>query len=432
MTRTCLRLASIGALTLSLAMTARATIDVDPAAGGDFTTLEAAIAAAAGGEQILVKSGTYLPSSGTVLLLDGKGLSIVAEAGATVVLPGLHVTHVPPGHWVVLRGLTLDGTLAGAFQTATALRVDGPASSVWVEECTLRGSDGSADPFFFLPTAPGLGVLAQAEASVTLQRCTVQGGRGWNATGGIQKWFPGNGAPGVAALDSSVALHGCTVTGGDIGPGDSTQFGNPFFSPLGGAGLEVSNSGFAHVAGSTLTGGATGTNVKIDDDESGDGVLMYGSATSLWVRDSVLQPGPIVNVGIPGLPIDGPASAVTTFGAPARSLQVTSPLREGQMGTLSVQGEQGDLVVLLVALGAGFTKHSGKQGVLSLDPSVLLLPVALGAIGDPGGTFAMSFVTPDLNPQLLGLTVPLQLAVVNGGVATLEAGSALAWLDSSL
>jgi pectin methylesterase-like acyl-CoA thioesterase len=62
---------------LALALSAAALADVhvvDASGGGDFTTLQAAVNAAADGDTLLVRSGSY-----DGFLLTGKGLSIVAE-----------------------------------------------------------------------------------------------------------------------------------------------------------------------------------------------------------------------------------------------------------------------------------------------------------------------------------------------------------------
>jgi hypothetical protein len=87
--------------------------------------------------------------------------------------------------------------------------------------------------------------------------------------------------------------------------------------------------------------------------------------------------------------------------------------------------------VLLVGLGAGFAPLLLREGPLMLDAGVLLI-VPLGTITDPGGALAVPFVAPALAPVLSGLTVPLQLAVSAGVATTLEASSALAWLDAGL
>ncbi len=123
---------------------------------------------------------------------------------------------------------------------------------------------------------------------------------------------------------------------------------------------------------------------------------------------------------------------MTTFTAPVLDLHVPSPLREVQPGTLTIQGQQRDLAIVLVAPGSAFQPLSGKQGLFLLDGSVLLLPVSLGVITSPSGTLDVPFVTPALNPALEGLTVPLQLAIVDAGQTTLESTTLLGWLDAGI
>ncbi len=423
--------ALVSLLVLLAPTPALATIVVDAAGGGDFTSLEEALVAAADGEQVLVRSGTYGAFGLQYPLVAGKGLSIVADTGATVVIPGLRVTGVPAGHWVIVRGLTIDALAFTGDSSFAAVEFTGPDGALWLEDCTIHGDKGYADQFFPFVSHSRPAVAALGGGSVTLQRCTLVGGEGWPRTSSPMKWPPGVGAPGVLADGGRVALHGCTVTGGLGGLGDPFV-GTPVnFPPDGGAGIEVRGGGFAHVAGSDVTGGSNGDNNNIDDDQSGDGLLVLAPATA-WLRDSQFQPGSVVKTGLPGQAIEAPPGAVTTFAAPARSLSVDSPLREGQAGALQVQGVPGDQVVVLVALGAGFAPFAGKQGVFSLDTSVLLLPLGLGTITDPGGSLTVPFVTPTLNPALEGLTVPLQLLVIAAGAPTLEASTALAWLDAGL
>jgi hypothetical protein len=433
MQRSLSRLASVTASLLVLALGARATIVVDPAGGGDFTSLAEALQVAADGEQILVKAGTYLPSSIGSFSISGKGLSICAEAGALVRIAGLSVSAVPAGHWVIVRGLVLDPAVSGStFFGEPGVEVQGPGA-VWLEDCTLLGTNGSASGGFGFGLVGEAGAQVHDGGSLILERCTVIGGNGKDAVGGMFSGTPPSaGAPGVRVEHGRVALHDCTVTGGNGGASGPNQ--NIALSPDGGAGVMVDTDGFADIAGCTVTGGSNGSNPPdIDYDMSGMGVACTSiPGASVWIRDSEFHEGPVVGAGLPGFPISVPASLLTTFTAPSASVSITSPLREGQLGTLQIQAQQGDKVLLLVALGANFAPMKARQGVFLLDTSVLLLPVALGSISDPGGALALPFVTPNLNPVLKGLMVPLQLVVVHGGVTTIEGGTALGWLDSSL
>ena len=56
-------------------------VDDNGGPGTDFTTLQAAVDAAADGDVILVHAGEYLSAT-----IDGKGLSLIGALGASVVL----------------------------------------------------------------------------------------------------------------------------------------------------------------------------------------------------------------------------------------------------------------------------------------------------------------------------------------------------------
>jgi hypothetical protein len=419
---------------LAGAVTARATVVVDPAGGGDFTTLQAAIDAARDGEQILVKAGSY----GQPLdefVIAGKGLAIMAEAGALVSLPGLRVTALPSDHWVVLRGLTLTSTEPHAPGT---LRIDQSAGTVFAEDCTITPAKGYGVGFlgaFVFVAGPGAIIEggAAGNGTLTLQHCTIAGGEGHNAFQYLQdKITAGAGFPAVDAHNARVVVQNCTLQGGDGGDGEILFF-PPFFLPNGGSGLHITGTGLADVSGSHLTGGTNGDMNSYPDDQPGYG--LYGEGTSkTWLKDSVVVAGSVVGTGVAVPPINDAylTFAVTSFPEPSRSIVIPSPLREGQAGSLQIQGQQGDLTLLLVALAPGFQPLSGKHGVLVLDPTLLLLPAALGTITDPGGTQSIPFVMPDLNPTLDGLTIPMQLVVAAGGKATLEAATVVAWLDAGL
>jgi hypothetical protein len=425
----CRSVAFAAALLAVLASPAWATIVVAAAGGGDFTSLQAALDAAADGEQVLVRSGAYAANPGQWRLrLAGKGLSIVADTGAVVTLPGLEISDVPAGHWVMLRGLTL-GPVALLGPEASLL-VTSTGGTVWAEDCTITGRNGEKNLFFSINTWGSPAVRVDAGGAATLVDCSVKGGWGaWHSSQPGQ-FDPTPGGAGVEVIGGRLAVHGGSITGGD---GGYNQIEGAFAAPPdGGDGIVVLGAGFAHVAGALVTGGTNGGFNQVDTDQAGDGLHLTDGVGKAWLRGATLVAGAVLPVGQPGLPLNAPAGTVTTFTAPVRTLDVTSPLREGQPGTLTVQGQPGDAVLLLVALGAGFQPLSGKQGVFLLDPSVLLLPVALAVITDPSGTLAVPFITPDLNPALEGLTVPLQLGIVAGGQATLENGTLLAWLDAGI
>ena len=85
-------------------LAAPATADVhvvDLGGGGDFLDLQPAIDAAADGDILLVKAGNLYTSA----LIDGKGLTIVAEDGDFVLADWFEVRNLPARRTVMLAGM---------------------------------------------------------------------------------------------------------------------------------------------------------------------------------------------------------------------------------------------------------------------------------------------------------------------------------------
>jgi hypothetical protein len=415
---------------LALAPFSAAAVIVDPAGGGSFTDLQTAIDTVPDGELLVLKSGVYEPVGAISFVVANKGLTIVADTGALVVLRGLQVNDLLPGRSVVVRGLTLGPTFQN-FQGVASLSVSGADSTVWAEDCTILGGDGVDIVLLGQNTSGSPGASVDGGGSLTLRNCATSGGMGapYSQFGGVKVYATAGGA-GATVNNARLAVLGGSLTGGNGGLG---QIQNSFFvGANGGNGLTVVGTGFAHLSGTALTGGSNGLGNDVSSDFAGDGLHVVGTSAHVWLRDSTLAAGTVVPAGTPGQAQSASAGTVITLSAPARSLSVTSPLREGQLGTLSIHGQQGDAVIVLIGLASDFVPLIGKQGVFALDPSVLLLPVSLGTITDPGGQLVLPILTPNLNPVLSGLTVPMQLLVTNPGSITIEGGSVVAWLDAAL
>ena len=160
---------------------------------------------------------------------------------------------------------------------------------------------------------------------------------------------------------------------------------------------------------------------------AGSGLLVADAASTVTRRDSTVVHGSWT----PFNPdVDAPVGTVSGYPAPARTLALTSPLREGQAGSLTIDGQTGDLVALFMAFTGGHLPLSGKQGVFSLG-SLFFGPFVLG--NNPSGLWTVPFHAPPLMPaSLLGQSFLLQLVVHDGSQVLFEGTSTLTVIDSTI
>lgn len=197
---------------LSLALAAPAALAdtwvVDAGGGGDFTTIQAAINAAAPGDVLLVKAGGY---PGFTL---GKDLSILGEPGAYPTATGFCVLQGDTMSIAGLRFFALDVLDAEGLVLLDDIRFQGgtcggllieDCAQVHIERSTIDGLDGT-------PSCESVG-LRVVDSTVTVTGSTLTGGTGWGDD------FTGY--PGMPGLDiygtSSVLVSGTDVYGGNGG-----------------------------------------------------------------------------------------------------------------------------------------------------------------------------------------------------------------------
>lgn len=115
-------------------------VDQQGGPGADFTALEVAIDAAADGDILLVRSGSYSvppqPFSGPgPFEIDGKGLTLVEAPGGTVTVNGLVVRNLLADQSVVVRGIDLE--------LGAVLSGDDCEGPIWVEDLHADLASGS-------------------------------------------------------------------------------------------------------------------------------------------------------------------------------------------------------------------------------------------------------------------------------------------------
>jgi hypothetical protein len=214
-----------------------------------FINIGAAVAAAANGDVILVRDGTYDQST-----VAGKSLTIVADSSALVVVnatpqpgqPAIQIDGTSAPTRVTLRGLTCIGP-GGATQLAAGIVVGGGAA-VWLESVEVDSFSFPLDIFqatvvanaCSFHAAPGdQALLAVGGTAITAQDSTLSlhdvvaaGGQGASAASLAVPAGDG----GVSLIGTTLFASGSWILGGQGGSG--TDFGGPCIDGAhGGVGL---------------------------------------------------------------------------------------------------------------------------------------------------------------------------------------------------
>jgi hypothetical protein len=404
-------------LVVSIGATAGAGVRIADASGatpGSFTSLQAAVNAAVSGDVVLVKDGTY-----DQVLVDGKSLSIVADAGASVVLGASPISGLPaltiqgslgPTR-VTVQGIAVSSSAPGSG-TDVGLRVGGGAV-VWLESVAVDGFNTGFD-------LNGAEVIAHA--------CEFYGAPGDPTTqvdGGIA----------VVAQNATLSFHGVTAVGGQ-GLAAST-LANP--AGIGGIGVLL-DGGTLFCSGSLLGGGAGGDGIDfggpcVAGGDGGVALVLAAHDPHVVVVDTSVDGGVggakagACGAGNDGASTDESSGSFSVETGTARSFHAQSPVRAGQSVTLKFSGEPGDARILFFAGSFQTLRAPSFSGALHLG-----LPMGDLALPPmPGNGDAFSVVLPALPPGLEGVTIHLQPAYVDlAGVAYLHAASALVVLDAGL
>jgi hypothetical protein len=362
-------------------------VDDNGGPGIDFTSIQPAVDAAADGDTLLIKPGSYktIASGGVLVLLDGKGLTLIAEAGATHQIyhagnsgTAIAVRNLSASQRCVLRGLRVYA-LEGR-----ALEVSACAGSVWVDNCSLVSFFAA---FGLLPAADAA-VYADAAALLAFSSATIQGG---NAP-----------CDGLRARDSNVVTYASTFTGGG-GPSYCST-GNcsaPVFP--GGHGIHLLGGFLFGSAGAARGGaGAAGCSNELwqccsKGAKGGSGLVIESSAgvpAEAHLQQVPLSGGsggkggsgpytPSCANGSSGPPYTGPLGGIEQLPELPRAFSLLSPVRAGQSAQLTYSGQPDDLVIAAYTLGFKGAWFPPFQGFLlpGYPPSVLVLgTTASGAL----------------------------------------------------
>lgn len=398
------RCAAVSASLLAVALPALAQgqlwiVDQAAGPGHDFTELQPAIDAAAGGDTILVRAGAY--GNGAI---DGKALVVAVEPGAVVNVESFAVRNLQAVQEVVIRGIRTN-----------KLTLEDNVGPLWLE--SIWGGNVVYFPDVCTEFFSGIGLGSwdklwiRSCADVVIARSSFWGG--YSSTVGYD---------GIHAIDSNLTLFETDAAGGmPGGAGGGSQFD-------GGDGLDISNCTL--VASGCLFLGGCGGNGSIFEagGDGGAGLRSVGGMSPQLLECQLYG-------GVPGCGGDppyfefcgtpGPASTApyTLIAGFARDYEIASPGVGGQTTTLAYTGKSGDLVFTLVALSQDslFLPELAGTLVLPIPPILISHGPASGS-----GTLGVSVALPPLPPGIEAFPVYAQGAAISGvGAAVLCAPSQL-------
>lgn len=369
-------------------------VDAQMGPGAQFADLPAAIAAAANGDTILVRAGTYTGAN-----LVGKALTIRGAGAAATLLtdaPGAQPNRVANAAGVtVLAGLRIDGSGTGlVVQTAQVVLLD----------CEIHGGDAT----FF----GGAGLEVAASGHVTASRCAFHGGDGLSPSS-LLTLYGGGRAVGVAN-GGTFAGDVCVLRGGDC-PGP--------YAGIHQGGVGLASSGQARLDRSQCRGGdSIGTPGQGAFATSPGTIRVCGGPGALLAAGQGAVAGMAMQNYFGTAIVHPPLVASGTF---ASTVQTGAPFpRLAVAGTTLPDGAtdaQQPVVVTydgLVPNGAyffalGFAPDY-SMALAPLADSELLLDLATGGgwIGvlDAAGQFQFGFVPTQVFGGLLGIPVFAQAA----------------------
>ena len=396
-------------ITTPLAHAGTWIVDDDGGAGVHFTTLQAAMDAAAPGDQILVFGGTYASS------VMSEGLALVALPGEVVTIAQglgsalLTIRDIPSGQTATVIGLGVDGVLVQDCLGDVVLdEVDmGPrvgSSSLRVHDTTLLTVSRSTIvghnellPVIFIAGERGMEVL---RSTVVVSQSTIQGGRG----GADDISAIGNGLPGYPGLDSrsSTLIVQTTNIQGGWG-GDAFDDGGP--GTFGDAGdgapavqLDLVMLDLFGDAGNLIRGGRAGTTEFGNPGSHASAMSATNSAVTYGGVSFDVGSGTPVFEGGAFSPAAGPVPTLTADG--------------GVMGAsveMALQGPPSAAYFVWASPAAAIVPVGATAGAFLLDAS-LLLTVDTGTL-DGSGAAATSVPLPVV-PGLEGVPIHLQAGLL--------------------
>lgn len=404
-------LAILALAALSLAPQSTWVVSSSGGIGVDFADLPPAVAAAAHGDTILVRTGSYsgFQASGKALTIRGPGNLLPLVSGNTTVIDA-----VPAGAVFFVDGLRFQPTLGSGF--VEGMRVQA-GSLVALANCQVQGANYVENQRL---AGPGLIVR---NAQVFAARSVVTGGQ----FQGFLAGFGGAGS-GVVVENGALFASDCTITGGSQSVQKRTGHG--------GHGLAITG-GSAALFDTAVTGGS-GSGVG-PGSTAGDGIALLSSTSfarvagnaGTIVRPGLGQvPGFAIRAALGGAVVHGPVTLQPGAGLSATSGNVTigAPVLPHLTitGTATLNGEiQPDTAVVVgidrCAPNAPMVLGLGAQPFVStflyprlVEGEVLLRSQEFALAAALGGGGAFTQVLPlGVPPSMRGVPLFTQVAVLD-------------------
>ena len=402
---------------------AQSVFVVDPSGAGDFPSIQAGVLSAANGDTLLVRSGSYGP-----VTVTGKGLSIVADRDAAVIVQGgVQLSNTLLSHQIHLSGLRLMGNYSPEGGTEHGLRADVVRGPLRVQDCNLLGAQGQG--YTDTNDHGGDGARLTNVLDAAFVRCSLLAGDGGSSFDGTA--FLQRSGHGLWAEGGRVVLQGCELVAGDSMEFDISTCD---FGGQQGHGAYVLNATL-YASGTHMEGGRGGTEGFCSVTFSGgDGLRAEGKA-SATVLDCELVGGPNnacnAGEGQPSVALDG--ATISFLSGAARSIQIPSPSRSGDQEVLRVEAEPLDFAWLLVSFHPGFRNLTPAfSGPLLVGTPLAAPRRVLGAV-PASGILQVPIGAPTPFPGALSLDLHCQLFVVDASGAV-RLGDAQRWttFDPSL
>src|SRR5262245_47861057 len=179
-----------------------------PGPGVDFTSIQAAVAAASSGDVVLVKVGSY-----DAFDVVSKSLVVEAALGAAVNVKRFTIQSLGAGQSAVIRGFNV-----GMPSHLAAAEVHDVAGAAWIESCNLNGANGGPTGPLPGPQDSGWpGLVIENAASVVLHNVTARGGVGSSTSNESVLWNAGSGGHGMTCEHATVWAYDCVFDGGPGG-----------------------------------------------------------------------------------------------------------------------------------------------------------------------------------------------------------------------